>query len=341
MNVSTLTSSPLPQARTDDAAPALALPRSVRPRLSIVATLYQSSAYIDEFLQRAVAAARQVAGDDFEIVLVNDGSPDDSLQRSVHACAAYPQLVVVDLSRNFGHHKAMMTAMAHARGERVFLIDTDLEEDPEWLVPFSRQFDTDACDVVYGVQARRKGDVVERVTGHLFYRYFNALTGIDLPRNVVTARLMTHRYVAALLQHQERELDIGGLQVITGFDQRPQVVDKLASSATTYTLGRKIALLINSVTSFSSKPLVYIFYTGLAISFGAALNIAYLGVQKLFLAEPLSGWTSLMASIWMLGGLMILFLGVIGIYLSKMFLEIKQRPYTIIRRIYGARDDGH
>lgn len=316
-----------------------AVPRAA-PQLSIVATLYQSAAYIDEFMQRADAAARAAAGDDYEIVLVNDGSPDDSLQRAIDWCARNPRLVVVDLSRNFGHHKAMMTGMAHARGARVFLIDSDLEEDPAWLAPFQAQLERERCDVVYGVQRTRKGGFVERVSGRLFYRYFKFLTGIDLPENVATARLMERRYMEALLQHQERELDIGGLQVITGFDQCPQVVDKRASSATTYTLGRKLSLLVNSVTSFSSKPLVLIFYTGLAISLGAGLNILLLALQRLTFPAPLSGWASLMASIWLLGGLIILFLGIIGIYLSKMFLEIKQRPYTIVRRIHGARADG-
>lgn len=309
------------------------------PRLSIVATLYRSAGHLEEFHRRADAAARQVAGESYEIVLVNDGSPDDSLEMAVRLCRSNAHLVVVDLSRNFGHHKAMMTGMAHARGERVFLIDADLEEDPKWLIEFDRQFEHERCDVVYGVQQQRKGGLFERWSGGLFYRYFRTLTGIDLPKNVVTARLMTRRYVEALVSHQERELDIGGLQVITGFDQRPQAVTKHATSDTTYTLRRKLSLLVNSVTSFSSKPLVYIFYTGLLLSLGAGVYIAYLAVQWLFLAAPLSGWTSVMASIWLLGGLIILFLGVIGIYLSKMFLEIKRRPYTIVRRIYGMRDD--
>ena len=136
------------------------------------------------------------------------------------------------------------------------------------------------------------------------------------------------------------ELDIGGLQVITGFDQRPQTVTKHASSATTYTFGRKLSLLVNSVTAFSSKPLVYIFYMGLAISLSAAAYAAFLIVQRLYVAEPVSGWASVMASIWLLGGWIILFIGIIGIYLSKVFLEIKRRPYTIVRQIYRANDNG-
>jgi putative glycosyltransferase len=304
-------------------------------KLSIVATLYQSAPYVEEFCRRASAVARQVAGDDFEIVLVNDGSPDDSLELAIGICTADPHVTVVDLSRNFGHHKAMMTGLAHARGEHVFLIDSDLEEDPEWLPGFVEQITRERCDVVFGVQAQRKGGLFERWTGQWFYSVFRLLTGMDLPQNMVTARLMTRRYVDALLRHDERELDIGGLWYITGFEQHPQTVNKLSSSETTYTLRRKLALFVNSVTSFSNAPLVYIFYAGLAISLLAGCYAAFVIIQWLVLAEPVSGWTSVIVSIWLLGGWVILFIGIIGIYLSKVFLEVKRRPYTIVRQVHG------
>jgi putative glycosyltransferase len=148
---------------------------------------------------------------------------------------------------------------------------------------------------------------------------------------------MTRRYVDALLRHDERELDIGGLWYITGFEQRPQTVHKQSSSATTYTIRRKLALFVNSVTSFSNAPLVYIFYTGLAISLLAGCYAVFAVIQWLSLAEPVSGWTSVIVSIWLLGGWIILFIGIIGIYLSKVFLEVKRRPYTIVRQVYGQR----
>ena len=110
-------------------------------KLSIVATLYQSSAYITEFHQRASAAARQLVGEDYEIILVNDGSPDDSLDIAVQLSDNDNHVIVVDLSRNFGHHKAMMTGLDSASGQHVFLIDSDLEEEPEWLLSFKKQMD--------------------------------------------------------------------------------------------------------------------------------------------------------------------------------------------------------
>ena len=308
-------------------------------KLSIVATLYQSATYIPEFHERASAAGQQLVGGEYEIVLVNDGSPDNSLELAIQLTERDHHVVVVDLSRNFGHHKAMMTGLANAKGEAVFLIDSDLEEEPEYLINFAKQMESESCDVVYGVQDRRKGGWFERWTGQWFYRFFKALTGLTLPENIVTARLMTRRYVDALLRHEEREVFMAGLWHITGFDQRPHTVKKHSTSETTYSFRRKMSLLVNSVTSFSNAPLVSIFYIGVSISLVALVYIAYLVVHWMFLAKPMSGWTSVMASIWLLGGMVISFIGVIGIYLSKIFLETKQRPYTIVRQIYARQQE--
>ena len=303
--------------------------------LSIVATLYQSASYITEFHQRASAAARQLAGEDYEIVLVNDGSPDNSLDLAVQLTECDSHVIVVDLSRNFGHHKAMMTGLATARGERVFLIDSDLEEEPEWLANFERQMDAEESDIVYGIQSKRKGRFFERITGGIFYRLFRLLTGIAQPNNIVTARLMSRRYVDALLLHRERELNIGGLWIVTGFKQCHQTVQKHSTSPTTYSLSRKFSHLVNAVTSFSSRPLVFTFYAGLFISVTALSYIIYLTLMYLFIASPPDGYTSIIASIWLFSGLIIFFIGVQGIYIAKLFSEVKQRPYTIVRHVYN------
>ncbi|MDM0028687.1 glycosyltransferase family 2 protein [Variovorax saccharolyticus] len=309
--------------------------------LSIVATLYKSAAYVEEFHRRASAAARELAGDDYEIVLVNDGSPDDSLDRAVELTRIDRHVTVIDLSRNFGHHKAMVAGLAHARGERIFLIDSDLEEAPEWLRDFAKTMAAEASDVVYGVQEVRKGNWFERWSGELYYTVFNYLAHIDHPRNIVTARLMSRRYVDALLQFREREMVISCLWVITGFKQSSRTVKKLTGSPSTYSLTKKIAHATNAITSFSEAPLRMIFYVGLAIFAGALLYAAYLVFHKLVLATPMDGWTSVMVSIWLLGGMIVSFLGVIGIYLSKIFTETKQRPFTIVRDIHGQSSSIH
>jgi putative glycosyltransferase len=303
-------------------------------KLSIVATLYQSAPYVAEFYRRSTAAAVELVGDDYEIVLVNDGSPDNSLELAIQLTERDPHVVVVDLSRNFGHHKAMMTGLAQAKGEKIFLIDSDLEEEPEWLISFSTKMQVGNSDVIYGIQDRRKGNFLERISGYIFYRVFRLLTGISQPNNIVTARLMSRRYVSALLEHREQELNIGGLWIITGFRQIHKVVQKGDGSPTSYSFSHKFSHLVNAVTSFSSKPLVYIFYTGVLISISATLFILKLIYQFFFVATPPSGYTSVIASIWLFSGLIIFSLGVQGIYISKIFIEVKQRPYTIVRSVY-------
>lgn len=295
-------------------------------KLSIVATLYQSAPYIAEFYQRATAVAREFARDDYEIVLVNDGSPDNSLELAVQLTEADHHVVLVDLSRNFGHHKAMMTGLAYSAGEQVFLIDSDLEEEPEWLLSFEEQMQQEASDVVYGVQARRKGGLFEQITGWIFYRVFRLLTGIAQPDNIVTARLMTRRYVQALIAHQERELNIGGLWIVTGFVQSRRVVHKHSTSPTTYTLARKFSHLVNAVTSFSSLPLVFTFYTGMLISLSAAGFIVYLAFRYFFISMPPDGYTSIIASIWLFSGLIIFLLASRGSTSQRCFQKSSSAP---------------
>jgi putative glycosyltransferase len=304
-------------------------------KLSIVATLYQSAPYINEFHERASATAKQLVGDDYEIVLVNDGSPDNSLDLAIRLTEQDSHVVVVDLSRNFGHHKAMLAGLTQARGERIFLIDSDLEESPEWLLDFSSTISSETADVVYGVQEVRKGNWFERWSGEIYYSVFNYLANIDHPKNIVTARLMSRRYVDALLQFREREMVISCLWVITGFKQCALPVKKHAHSSTTYNLTKKIGQATNAITSFSEAPLRLIFHFGMIIFVLALLYAGYLIFQKLLLGTPMDGWTSVMVSIWLLGGMVISFIGVIGIYLSKVFSETKQRPTFIVRAIHG------
>jgi putative glycosyltransferase len=307
-------------------------------KLSIVATLYRSSSYISEFHARATCSAKQFCGDDYEIVLVNDGSPDDSLSKAVALCEFDQHVVVVDLSRNFGHHKAMWTGLEYARGEFIFLIDSDLEEEPEWLLDFAGLMVEQKADVVFGRQLTRKGGFFERWSGAAYYSFMNFICAIKHPRNIVTARLMTRRYVNALLRFQEREFVISYLWVITGFKQVEVVVKKHSTSITTYSISRRVQLLIDSITSFSAVPLNLIFYLGCALSACSMVYTVYLVFNRLFLSKPLDGWTSVIASIWLLGGMIICFIGVIGIYLGKIFSETKQRPHAIVRETYGRTD---
>ncbi|MGE3510863.1 MAG: glycosyltransferase family 2 protein [Vicinamibacterales bacterium] len=306
--------------------------------LSVVATLYRSAPHLEQFHARVSRAAAAVS-DNYEIVLVNDGSPDGSLEVALRLFDTDPRLRIVDLSRNFGHHKAMMTGLAHTRGDLVFLIDSDLEEQPELLGEFHTLLTRSGADVVYGVQQARRGGLLERVSGWLFFKLFNALSNQPIPANLVTVRLMTQRYVRALVAHRERETMIAGLWALTGFRQVAQPIMKASRGDSSYSFRRKLSLLVDSITSFSDRPLIFIFYLGLAIGGTASLAAVYLVIQRLFFGQALPGWPSLIVSIWMLGGLMLICLGIIGIYVSRIFIETKQRPYTIVGHVYERTGD--
>jgi len=243
---------------------------------------------------------------------------------------------VVDLSRNFGHHKALMTGLARARGERVFLLDCDLEEDPAWLLAFDQNMRDTKADVIYGVQAERKGGWFERVTGDLFFKVFNQLLTDPIPPNVVTVRLMTARYVRALVAHKDQEVCLAALWQVTGFDQRPVSVAKGSRGETSYSVRRRISVLVNALTSFSNRPLIYIFYLGSLVMLSSLLAGGYLIYEALRGHFGVPGWASIMVSIWFLGGLTIFCVGVVGVYVAKVFTETKDRPYTVVRHDYDV-----
>lgn len=307
-------------------------------KLSIVTTLYKSSLYVDEFYERITSEAKKIT-ENYEIIFVDDGSPDDSLKKCISLYQKDKKVKVIELSRNFGHHKAIMTGLSHAKGEFVFLIDSDLEEEPELLGRFWNELqNSENIDVVYGVQESRKGGWFERWSGSVFYKIYNTLSDIKMPYNMVTSRLMTQKYNYELVQYKESELNIGGLYVSTGFNQKELKINKNAISETTYTFSKKISHMVNSITSFSSKPLLYIFNIGLVTTIFSLIFIIKLIIDKIFFNITFEGWTSIIVSIWFFGGLIILFLGIIGIYLSKVFIEVKDRPYTIIRKTYNLKE---
>jgi putative glycosyltransferase len=302
-------------------------------KFSVVTTLYNSAPYIETFVERARSELKKLT-DDHEIILVDDGSPDDSLRIALDLLPTEPSLKVIELSRNFGHHKAMMTGLEHASGDLVFLIDADLEEPPELLTTFFTALREEELDVVFGFQKTRKGRVVERLGGYVAWRFLNVFLPIKIPHSHSTVRLMTKDYVQALVSHKEQKTAIGGLWVITGFKQKGIEFDKGSRGKTSYSLSRRLIALVDSITSFSELPLFLIFYVGCAVILGSIVMAAYLIVRRLN-GHLLEGWVSTMVSISFFGGLAVFSIGVVGLYVSRIFIETKGRPYTIIRRIHA------
>ncbi|MDY0328139.1 MAG: glycosyltransferase family 2 protein [Arcobacteraceae bacterium] len=306
-------------------------------KLSIVTTLYKSSPYIDEFYNRISKEAQKIT-DDYEIIFVDDGSPDNSLQKAVAWCEKDSKVKVIELSRNFGHHKAIMTGLSQAKGEFVFLIDSDLEEGPELLGQFWNELHKESdLDVVYGVQESRKGGYFERISGGIFFDIFNFFSTTKIEKNVSVVRLMSRQYIEKLLQYTETEIVFVGLCALTGFKQKSIYFKKGYRGKSTYDLRKKIAMAVDMIASFSNKPLHGVFNLGLFITVFSIIFISYLVLNKIFNDVLIGGWTSLIASIWLIGGLLMMSIGILGIYISKIFLEVKNRPRSIIKEIHRKK----
>lgn len=305
------------------------------PALSIVSTLYRSRPFLDAFLQGCLDALAEIGCQDYEIVLVNDGSPDDSLAHALKRKGDIPGLVIVDLSRNFGHHHAMQAGLQYARGDLVFLIDCDLEVLPSVLPVFYRKQQTTGADLVYGYQEERKGGWFERVSGGLFWKGFNWLSETKIPENILTERIMTRRFVDALLQMGDRNLFLGGMMSWTGFDQIGiPIAKKQRDGQSTYTPLKRLRLMINAVSSFSSQPLTWLFNAGIIITLLSLSYVAYLVLRKILFDDALLGFTSIMAAIALSLGILTTGLGVVGIYLGKIFNQVQNRPNYIVKDIH-------
>ncbi len=309
-------------------------------KISVVTTLYNSAPYIAEFAKRIEAELKNLTSD-YELVLVDDGSPDDSLRVALRLLPAEPRLKVIELSRNFGHHKAIMTGLEYASGDLIFLIDVDLEEPPELLSKFFPILRDEQLDVVFGLQKTRKGALFERVSGHLAWKLVNLFLPVKIPYSHSTVRLMTRDYVNALVRHKEHMTSIGGLWVMTGFKQKGVTFEKGSRGRTSYSIGRRLIALLDSITSFSELPLFMIFYIGCAVIFVSIVMGVFLIVRRLN-GHLLEGWASTIVSISFFGGLTMFSIGVVGLYVSRIFIETKGRPYVLIRKIHGqeSRPEG-
>lgn len=302
--------------------------------VSLVTTLYRSAPYLDEFVARSLALME----DDDELILVDDGSPDNSLALAKERAATDPRITVVELARNFGHHVAILAGLSHAQKERVFFVDSDLEEAPELLTEFKTVMDASGADVVFGIHDHSQGSVLRQATSRAFWRFFNWASDSSIPLDICNVRLMNRRYVDALVSLPESNVFLGGMFHWVGFRQIAIPIQReIQRSISTYSLSGRIALALRSVVSFSTAPLKAMFLLGVGISTFSFLLAAYYAVHKILNPSVQFGFTTLIISIWFLSGMIVACLGVIGIYLAYMYTETKRRPRVIVKEIFRAR----
>ena len=311
------------------------------PKISLVTSIYKTAHCIPELYERSLPVLEACA-DSYEFVIVDDGSPDDVREIVLGLIEKDQHVRLVELSRNFGQHRALMTGLRYATGDLVFMIDADLEENPELLEEFYRIMHAPGADVdvVYGVMARRKGGTFERSAGAAFYWLMDRISSVPIPRDILGARLMTRRFVDALLSHEEAEPYMGGLMALTGFGQVAVPCEKTSRGASSYDLRRKLRLASDALFGFSTVPLTAIAVTGIAITLGTILA-GFLGAQITVIPDQgtPSGIGFAVWSIWFLGGLLLTAVGIVGMYVGRVLIQARGRPVAIVRRVYGGDAD--
>ena len=314
------------------------MPQSPAPTcdrgLSVVVPVYNEEAGIDELLRRVEAACREHFPDDFEIILVNDGSSDASWAHICRHADARPCVVGINLSRNHGHQLALAAGLEHVRGALVFVLDADLQDPPELLGTMLERI-RGGADVVYGQRTARAGETAfKRGTAALFYRFLQTMTDVAIPRDTGDFRLMTRRVAEQLKAMPERYRFVRGMVSWIGFRQVavPYQRDARFAGQTSYPLRKMIALAVDAVTSFSTVPLRFASHLGMVFGLLGLLALGWVGWGWLS-GEAVQGWASLAALVLIMGSVQLLVLGVFGEYLGRMYMEAKNRPLFIVDEI--------
>jgi glycosyltransferase involved in cell wall biosynthesis len=320
--------------------PAPPAQRTLRPSLSVVVPVYNEEEVLDAF-QARLAAAMDRVGLSWEVVYVNDGSRDSSLQRLLMMRAADTRVAVVNLSRNFGKEIALTAGLDHAgAAEAVIVIDADLQDPPE-VIPDLVAAWREGFDVAYAQRTVRHGEgLLKRAMAAAFYRVMRGVGGrVELPKDTGDFRLMSRRALDALLAMREQHRFMKGLFAWVGFPSRAVPYERAprAAGTTKWNWWKLWNLSLEGITSFTVGPLKVATYLGLATAAFALLYGLQIVVKTVLFGNPVAGYPSLMAVVLFLGGVQLMTLGIIGEYLGRIFNETKQRPLYIVERYMPSR----
>lgn len=311
------------------------------PALSVVAPCYNEQDGLSEFHRRMSEACRRTVGNRWEIILVNDGSRDATWSVMRRLFAEDPNVVAINLSRNYGHQLALTAGLQYCRGDKVLVIDADLQDPPELLGDMVRVMEAEKADVVYGQRRERTGESFgKKTTAALFYRLLRRLIEFDIPVDTGDFRLMTRRALEALNAMPEHHRFIRGMVSWIGFRQVafPYNREPRFAGATGYPFSKMVRFALDAITSFSVAPLRLASALGVAFGvIGIAMLTYTLGSWALGLA--VTGWTSLATIELILGSVQLIVLGVIGEYLGRLYLESKRRPLFILESVLRHEAD--
>ncbi len=306
---------------------------SEQPVYSIIAPVFNEEETLPHFYRRVVDVMEGI-GESFELVLINDGSSDGSFLRMQDLHQRDPRVRVIDFSRNFGHQIAISAGLDHARGRAVIIIDADLQDPPE-VIPELIKHWKGGAEVVYAQRSRRKGETrFKLLTAAAFYWLIARITSVNIPHDTGDFRLLDRRVVDALVKMREHHRFMRGLSAWVGFRQEAVFYERHERFAgkTKYTLRKMIRFSADAITSFSHVPLE------LATSFGFVLaGISLIGILVAIILRiftgAIVGQASTLILVLFLGGIQLIFLGIIGEYLGRIYDEVRARPLYIVREV--------
>jgi len=306
-------------------------------KLSVVVPCYNEELVIRELHRRVTTVCCSLVGDSYEVLLVNDGSRDQTWAIVQMLAHSDDRVVAVDLSRNHGHQLALSAGLSLARGGRILVIDADLQDPPELLADMMQLMD-DGADVVYGQRIERDGETwFKKISARTFYRLLLRLTDVPIPPDTGDFRLMSRRVADALLAMPEYQRFIRGMVAWIGFRQVPLRYhrDKRFAGDTKYPLAKMITFALDAITGFSTVPLRASIYLALLFVGLAGLLVIYVLFSWVYLGV-VAGWTSMFLGMLIFASVQLFSLGIIGEYLGRVYMQTKQRPLFIIREIVAA-----
>ena len=307
--------------------------------LSVVVPLFNEEGNVAPLVERITGIVERLPGKPtYEIVLVNDGSRDQTARRVHEEMQRRHNIVFVDLSRNFGHQLAATAGLDVSRGDAVVLMDGDLQDPPELIEQFVERW-REGYDVVYAVRRTRKGEsAFKLLTARAFYRTIKRLTNVSIPVDTGDFRLMSRRVVDTLKRSRERHRFLRGMVSWVGFNQAGVEYDReeRLTGETKYPISKMFKFAIDGITSFSDVPLRFASYLGFTVSTAAfiyALIIILFKAFRLGTPEYARGWASTMVVILFIGGVQLIGIGILGEYLGRIYDEVKGRPLYVIADI--------
>ena len=304
-------------------------------KISIVVPMYNEQEVAKEFYNRTISVLTKLIEYDYEIIVVNDGSRDKTLEILLNIVREDEHVKVINFSWNFGHQAAITAGIENATGDAIITIDADLQDPPEIIVDMIREYEK-GYDIVYAKRKSRKKDTFfKRETAKLYYKILNKLSDIKIPENVGDFRLISKRVQEVFIKLPEKDRYVRGMFAWMGFNQTMVEFDRASRYAgkTKYPLSKMIKLALSGIVGFSTKPLRIIFKLGLATTFISFILMIYAIVMKI-LGSVENGWSSIMVAITFIGGIQLLSLGIVAEYIAKIYGEVKERPVYIIMDKY-------